>query len=475
MLDFAALRAQLASDPHRPRLHFAAPANWMNDPNGVIQWHGRYHAFYQYNPNGALWGTIHWGHAVSDDLIHWEDLPIALTPEPGTVDADGCFSGCAVPDGDQVAMIYTGVANHHELPCLAVSVSPDLSQLQKAANNPIIPAPPAGYDLLGFRDHCVWREGEEWRMVIGSGLRSQPGSQDGQGTVFLYASTDLQQWRLLGPLYIDDIWHLGSMWECPDFFALGNRQVLIISPVPTGKVYALIGDYHGDRFFPDRVQELDGSDSFYAPQSLRDDQGRRILIGWLKEQRPDAELVAAGWAGMLALPRVLELDPTGWLKMTPVAEWRRARGAQHDLTPQILAADVPITLATGSPSEIHLLAHSAATPMRIHVTDGAERAVFDLDPATMTCTAAHTVAELATARRVPIHLGARGAFNVRVFVDGSVVEVFVNDHACLTLRCYPTQLTALRVELVASAPGVALSAASWWPLGSPHTAPHPSD
>ncbi len=474
MLDFAALRAKLASDPHRPQLHFAAPANWMNDPNGMIQWHGRYHVFYQYNPNSALWGTIHWGHAVSSDLIHWEDLPIALTPEPDTVDADGCFSGCAVSDGNQVAMIYTGVAQHHELPCLAVSVNSDLTQLQKAANNPIIPAPPAGYDLLGFRDHCVWREQGEWRMVIGSGLRSQPGSQDGQGTVFLYASTDLQHWRLLGPLYIDDTWHLGSMWECPDFFALGDRQVLIISPDQTGKVYALIGDYHGDRFFPERVQELDGGGSFYAPQSLRDDQGRRIMIGWLREQRPDADLVAAGWAGMLSLPRALEMDPTGWLKMTPVAEWRRARGAQHDLTGQHLTAGVPLTLPTGSPSEIHLQIHSPATSIRMHITDGVERAVFALDPVTMTCAIAHIAAELATARRVPIHLGAQGMFDIRVFVDGSVVEIFVNDHVCLTQRCYPTKLAALRVELVASAPGAMLSHAAWWPLASPHAAQDPS-
>src|SRR5215475_5990469 len=88
-----------ANDPHRPRYHFLPPANWLNDPNGLIQWNGEYHMFYQYNPNGPFHGTIHWGHAVRTDLVHWRHLPVALAPEPGTADEDGCWSGVAVDDG----------------------------------------------------------------------------------------------------------------------------------------------------------------------------------------------------------------------------------------------------------------------------------------------------------------------------------------------------------------------------------------
>jgi len=104
-----ALRQSLAHDPHRPQYHFIAPGNWLNDPNGLIQWDGRYHMFYQYNPRGAFHGTIHWGHAVSDDLVHWTDLPIALAPTPGGHDAEGCWSGCAVDNGGVPTLIYSGV------------------------------------------------------------------------------------------------------------------------------------------------------------------------------------------------------------------------------------------------------------------------------------------------------------------------------------------------------------------------------
>src|SRR5215813_2310009 len=105
-LKVLALRKQLETDPHRPGFHYLPPKNWMNDPNGLIQWEGKFHLFYQHNPNGPVWGNIHWGHAVSPDLVHWSDLPIALAPTPGGPDEVGCFSGCAVNNGVPT-LIYT--------------------------------------------------------------------------------------------------------------------------------------------------------------------------------------------------------------------------------------------------------------------------------------------------------------------------------------------------------------------------------
>ena len=106
---FRDLRAKLAGDRHRPLYHFIAPANWMNDPNGAFFWKGKYHLFYQYNPNGPFWGTIHWGHAISSDLVHWEDLPIALVPSKDGPDKGGCWSGCVVDDNGVPTALYTGL------------------------------------------------------------------------------------------------------------------------------------------------------------------------------------------------------------------------------------------------------------------------------------------------------------------------------------------------------------------------------
>jgi len=162
----------------RPRYHFQPPTNWMSDPNGPIQWKGQYHLFYQHHPYSPLWGPIHWGHAVSTDLVHWTHLPIALTPTPGGPDADGCWSGCAVDDDGVPTLIYTGVsrdsacqAQYRQTQCLATSKD-DLRTWQKDPDNPVIASPPAAYDVrvTGFRDPCVWKEDGAWYGVIGSGV-----------------------------------------------------------------------------------------------------------------------------------------------------------------------------------------------------------------------------------------------------------------------------------------------------------------
>src|SRR6266487_6704302 len=144
--------ATARTDPHRPQYHFLPRANWLNDPNGLIQWGGTYHLFYQYNPNGPFHATIHWGHAASADLVHWRHLPIALAPTPGAADADGCWSGCAVNDGGVPTLIYSGHRNGEQRACLATSAD-GLLTWQKHPGNPVIPGPPPGLDLVAFRDH----------------------------------------------------------------------------------------------------------------------------------------------------------------------------------------------------------------------------------------------------------------------------------------------------------------------------------
>src|SRR5262249_12018171 len=143
------------------------PANWMNDPNGLIQWKGVYHIFYQYNPEGAFHHKIHWGHATSTDLVHWTHLPIALAPTPNSPDEDGCWSGCAVDNDGMPTIVYSGRGGTQELPCIATSDDVDtLLTWQKYSGNPVIEAPPEGLDIVEFRDHCVWREGATWYQVI---------------------------------------------------------------------------------------------------------------------------------------------------------------------------------------------------------------------------------------------------------------------------------------------------------------------
>jgi beta-fructofuranosidase len=334
------LRKKLASEPLRPQFHLLPAKNWMNDPNGPIYWNGLYHMFFQYNPNAAVWGDMHWAHAVSEDMIHWRHLPIALAPTPGWDDADGCFTGSAVGDHGTATILYTGVKtvpaeratlrdaanNFRETQCLATSNDPQLRTWTKFPH-PVI-QPPVDPSLTGFRDPFLWRHGDHWLLGVAAGHFKKGGC------VRLYRSKDLRVWEYLHEL-ASGHWtekesknavDSGEMWECPDFFPLGKKYVLLYATA--GSVVWESGDLDPKtlKFHSQRRGLLDHG-AYYAQKTQLDARGNRILWGWIPEKRPDSELIAAGWAGCMAMPRVLSLSPDGELEMrvAPEAQSLRTR------------------------------------------------------------------------------------------------------------------------------------------------------
>jgi beta-fructofuranosidase len=320
-------RNRFASDRHRPSYHFLPAANWLNDPNGLIQWQGQVHLFYQYNPHGPFHGAIHWGHAASRDLIHWEDWPVALAPTPGGPDQDGCWSGCAVDDGGKPVLVYTGGQCAEggllrQTQCLAMS-DDGLHTWRKYPGNPVIASPPVvdGQALAhpaDFRDPWVWREADGWYMAVGTWIRRAGGA------VLLYRSPDLVHWEYLHPLLEGDT--PGEMWECPNFFPLGDKYVLLVSLQPEFRYSEYyIGTYADHRFMPERRGIVDFGGYFYAPQTLLDERGRRLIWGWVQEGRSGQVQREAGWSGVMSLPRVLTLRPDGALGIAPAPELQTLR------------------------------------------------------------------------------------------------------------------------------------------------------
>ncbi len=457
-----------AADLHRPRYHFLPPANWMNDPNGLIQWKGKYHLFYQHNPYAATWGLMHWGHAVSEDLVHWRHLPIALAPTPGGPDQDGCWSGCAVNDRGTATVVYTGVREGCQRPCLATSRDDDLLTWEKHPGNPIIAAPPEGLDLLGFRDHSVWQEGDTWYQLIGSGIRGVGG------TALLYRSNDLVHWEYVHPLCIGGE-EAGEMWECPDFFALGEKHVLIVSPIPLRKAIYWIGAYAGHQFTPEVRGVVDFGGHLYAPQSFWDDQGRRILFGWLWEGRSSEACQATGWAGVMSLPRVLSLHPDGTLGQQPAPELQVLRGQHRRFKDIELSPASSGVLPDVQGDSLEILAEfepSDAARFGIQVRrspDGAEQTeiVCDLLERRLAVNRERSSLD-PTAHRdafaAPLEPTADGRLTLRLFLDRSVVEVFANDQACLTSRIYPTRADSLGLGLFARDGRVKLRSLDIWEM-----------
>lgn len=474
----------------RPRYHFLPAANWMNDPNGLIQWNGIYHLFYQYNPFGPLHGTIHWGHAASPDLVRWAHLPIALAPSPGSPDAGGCWSGCAVDNGGVPTLMYTGITmpegstRPHETQCIA-SGTEDLRTWTKHPGNPVIAAPPPGLEVIGFRDPFVWREGDGWACVIGTGIAGRGGA------ILLYRSPDLVQWEYRGLLCEGDadatepVW-TGSMWECPQFFALGDKHVLIFSAWHAGKthhtVYA-VGDYAGDRFTMKAMHRLDLGPDFYAPATMADDRGRRLMWGWLREARRKRAVVAAGWSGVQSLPRVLTLGHDETLRMAPAPELEILRGARRywaELDVDEGVSPLVMPEVQGDALEVRVvfdLRRSTAHTFGLQVRrspGGEEHTAIAFDRASGLLVLDRAQASLATASYRGTYSGRADVpdgdlLTLQVFLDRSAIEIYADDRACLAARVYPTRDDSTGIALTAQGGQVRLRSLEVWGMARDDT------
>jgi len=461
-----AMRRKLAGDPYRPAYHFLAPGNWMNDPNGAIFWQGMYHLFYQYNPNGAFHGTIHWGHAVSDDLVHWRDLPIALAPTPGGPDRDGCFSGGAFHDGAAARVIYFGVPDGN---CLATSHDDLLLHWEKHPHNPVIPTPAEGQAEWRAYDPCGWKEGDTYYSLSGSQIgddRKMLGvSRD---VAFLFRSDDAAHWEYVGQLY-----EPGEESDCavPDFFPLGGKQVLLFASHTRGAQY-YVGTYADHRFVRERhgrinfttsgsIGGLLSSGDAIAPISWEDPRGRRVMIAWIAEGRTRERQMASGWAGTMSLPRVLSVTPEGDLGFTPLPELQTLRRDDRAVGNLGIGPDASVPLRDVRGECVELLAtldpgDAEHVGLKVRCSpDGEEqtRVVYSRASRSLTLdTSRSSLSSDALGRAdqtTPLTLADNAPLELHIFLDRSVVEVFANSRQVLTKRIYPSRPDSRGIECFA--------------------------
>ncbi|MBQ8556594.1 MAG: glycoside hydrolase family 32 protein [Clostridia bacterium] len=397
----------------KPQWHYRPESNWINDPNGLTQVDGWYHLYYQYNPHGDVWGDIHWGHARSRDLLHWETLPIALTPDAAKGELH-CFSGgCCKDENGKPHFFYTSVGAaedgrdcvHGAQQWYAEPTDDTLTTLIQTDEYALTDAIHGGMHVRDWRDPCVLRHRGQYLMVLG-------GCVEERGCVLLYTSPDMRSWTYRHILAQSDKAD-GIPWECPNLFEVDGKFGLIYSPCAQVRIKLGMLD-EGLRFHEEGEEILEPDrNGFYAPQVFRDEQGRSILIGWM----PEADRVAhKGWSGVMSLPRVLSITEDG-LCAQPIPGADNLPGVQCQ---QILREDLPKTWV-------------------IH-DNGTEQTLLTLTADGLLCldrsrsTLADGPEKHPITRTVPV----KDVNDVFIAVDASAVEVMVNGK-WLSGRIYPTK------------------------------------
>ena len=425
----------------KPQYHFRPEKNWMNDPNGVIYYKNEYHLFYQYNPNSDQWGDLHWGHAKSKDLVHWENLPVALYPSK-ELGEEHCFSGCCVNDNGVPTIFYTSIGlgeRNHVIGAeqwMARSYD-DMITWEKYSNNPIITSKiHGGLVIEHWRDPFVFQENNFWYMVLG-------GSHDKKGCVLIYRSQNLIDWEFLN-IFFESL-NEEVLLECPNLFKIKDKYVLVYSPDGIVKYY--IGTISEDfKFIPEKQGTIDhgGWQGYYAPNSLCDDRHRRVMWGWLPENARKDFKGCAGWSGVQSLPRTLDIK-NNKLQMKPAKELEVLRKNKVSYTNIDIEnewkADIKgRTVEIVANFEINQKETFAIDVLCSDNDEEKTSIIFNsntkeiiIDRAKSSCSGLTNNSIV----KANVDLEDNKELNMHIFIDHSILEVFINYEECITTRIYP--------------------------------------
>jgi beta-fructofuranosidase len=433
------------ADPNRPVYHFAPPALWMNDPNGPIFYKGQYHLFYQHNPYGDGWGHMHWGHARSKDLVHWEHLSIALWPSRSRGE-EHVFSGCAaVTPEDKLMLIYTSIGNRPPEQWGALSEDPEATRFRKHPGNPLLTLKDHGdVQIDDWRDPFVFKDDGKWYMVCGGHRKGA------KGCINLYQSVDLVKWKYLGIPFEGK----ENNWECPLLFRLGDKWVLIYSPHGAVRYYSGSLELKAVKYKPDFQGTLDPG-NFYAPNVLADDKGRRVLWGWVNGF-PEGR----GWNGCLTLPRELTLAADGSLVQKPAPELEKLRG-QHIRGPKVQLASTVHGIPGLKGDTLELRAEfelEDAKAFGLNVrrsTDGKKAVRISYDGTQLDVAGSKAALKLAEGQK---------KLTFHVFLDRSVVEVYADDGRAVVTKVIQAGKDDLGVDVFATDGGTMLDRLDVWEM-----------
>ena len=493
-------REKYRNDPNRPQLHANPPGHWMNEPHAPFYYNGKYHLTYQHNPTGPYWHNIHWGHWVSDDLVHWKDVPEAIFPEDNEVAPDGIWSGSATFDAEgKPVLVYTfGNWNKERNQGVALAFPHDPSDPELREWDPLPHTTieqQEGQGITGeFRDPFAWHDEEtgKWYMVVGSGIPGQGG------TAWAYESDNVTDWNLKGPFYLSNYAKydfLGDKWELPVFLPLGKypdgetRYVFIVSPKglkQNVEVYYWLGrfDKENVRFIPDDEEPLYwdyGGNRFIGPSGFIDPKGRALIFTVLFGS-------GTGWAGTCGFPSHIFLDDNGKLGVKPIEELQSLRkSCLLSLENKTLEeAQAALAAVSGDMLEIEVEmdvadAKKAGLVLRKD-PDGQEETLLYYDAENGKLLYDGTKSQIRTQN--PMRFGTRRStdtreylrnrfvltdgetLKMRVIIDKGLIQAYVNDRNTVSFWATPTLPASKGLALLSEDGKVSVKSMKIWDLKS---------
>lgn len=416
-----------------PRFHLRPPRGYINDPNGPVLIDDTMHLYFQSRPTTDTDAPVQWGHATTNDFVRWNLHRPAMTPHPAGPDRDGCFSGNTVETPEGVRAFYSGNVEGKRYQSTLTALSTDGGYTFGDAAL-AIPDPGVDERVIMFRDPFVWRDGDSWRMVVGSELEGEVAA------VRQYRSPDLAQWTLEGnlvsaPRAIVNGVDTGAGWECPQVVSFDEKDIVLVSSWAhvsfAGAILAINLD---------SPQVVDGGSNLYAASVLRRSEYGPLMFGWLSEASDPSLWQERGWAGAISLPRVLSLGSDG----------------------QVLSDPVPAldTLRIDQENGEDFIASSSAFELRLPHVSGVTRIAcgerewidvrLDVEENVLTVSRDNASVDSRAHRGV---MSVADAFNpdrsadaIRVFVDGSIIEAFTSAGRVLSTRVYPTSPPPWKIE-----------------------------
>jgi beta-fructofuranosidase len=468
-------------DHLRPQYHAMPNTGWTNESYGLTWHNGKYHMFFQKNPNAPQLFFMHWGHLSSPDLVDWKEERIALAPSPG-FDGFGVWSGTTIMNIDEEPVIfYTGVDGVKAGIGGASKQDDSLLVWEKFVENPLISAPPQDYNHMDFRDPYIWKDGPIYYMIVGSGLQN-----DGGGILFSYKSYDLIDWEPINPIYSENNTSIsGIFWEMPFFVPISDDEYLLsVTPVPTPEKPAetlyWVGIWDDEVFIPynsepKKWELIQGN--LLSPSISRDENNRLTYIGIIPEDRSTASQIEAGWRHTFSIPRVIRLlKDKKTIGQIPHPNLCRLRDNGIRIENRQILPDTEFNIPEVEGVQVELmfkLFASENSKFEIHVlknSDESENTKFLFDLANNRIVLDRRFSTLSDAtkdyREADYVFDYNDTIIVNVFIDHSVLEVFIDNIVVFSSRVYPSKQDSNLMDLIVHSGQVTIIGLDVWQLKS---------